>query len=497
MKYSILLLVCSTIIIAHNANAQWANSGSAIYNTNSGDVRISPNLNIYGGNNGSISSLGALRFGYSNGSGEGIASKRTAGGNQYGLDFYTNFTNRMSITNAGNVGIGTTAPGFPLSFPNKLGDKITLWGNSGAHYGFGIQNYLLQIHTNGLAADIAFGYGSSASFTENMRIKGNGNVGIGTNLPVRKLQVNGDARLTSDSGSVGYLEFFKEGGGPLQNDWRFDNAGDGLYVSSSTDDFNESYYIARFGKHSDPFKFTVYGSAFASGGTWQNSDLKLKRDINDFSNAIDIIKQLKPKTYFFKSGEYLPLNLPGTKQYGFIAQDLEKVLPSLVQSSEEPVSINAKGERKMEEIRSVNYTALIPLLTKAIQEQQQQIEKQQQQIDELKQIISALQKGQSVTVNTGGALSKINAVTTDVILEQNIPNPASNVTSIRYYIPVSSKNAQLIITDNSGKTIKQVTLSSGQGVVNIDASVLSSSTYNYALWIDGKLIVNKKMMVSR
>ncbi len=44
------------------------------------------------------------------GSGEGISSKRTAGGNQFGLDFYTGFNARLSIDSAGRVGIGTTAP---------------------------------------------------------------------------------------------------------------------------------------------------------------------------------------------------------------------------------------------------------------------------------------------------------------------------------------------------------------------------------------------------
>ena len=44
------------------------------------------------------------------GGGEGIASNRNAGVNTYGLDFYTNFQNRMAITNLGQVGIGTTSP---------------------------------------------------------------------------------------------------------------------------------------------------------------------------------------------------------------------------------------------------------------------------------------------------------------------------------------------------------------------------------------------------
>lgn len=47
-------------------------------------------------------------------SGEGIGSQRTTGTNQWGLDFYTNFTRKMVILNGGNVGIGTSSPAFKL-----------------------------------------------------------------------------------------------------------------------------------------------------------------------------------------------------------------------------------------------------------------------------------------------------------------------------------------------------------------------------------------------
>jgi hypothetical protein len=50
-----------------------------------------------------------LTFGADN-SGEGIASKRSAGGNQDGLDFYTDYLPALSIDNQGRVGIGTTTP---------------------------------------------------------------------------------------------------------------------------------------------------------------------------------------------------------------------------------------------------------------------------------------------------------------------------------------------------------------------------------------------------
>ena len=98
--------------------------------------------------------------------------------------------------NTGNVGLGVTAPGYPLTFASVLGDKISLWGNSGAHYGFGIQGNLLQIHSSASSADIAFGYGESTNLTETVRFKGNGNVGIGTNNPTQKLVVAGNIYAT-------------------------------------------------------------------------------------------------------------------------------------------------------------------------------------------------------------------------------------------------------------------------------------------------------------
>ena len=100
----------------------------------------------------------------------------------------------MQMISAQNVGIGTTAPRAPLSFPPILGEKIILWddGNPGMNnYGIGIQSGALQLHTYTLNDNIVFGYGSSSTLNERMRIINSGADG---------LVLNG--RLTLKNGTV-------------------------------------------------------------------------------------------------------------------------------------------------------------------------------------------------------------------------------------------------------------------------------------------------------
>jgi hypothetical protein len=82
---------------------------------------------------------------------------------------------------------------------------------------------------------------------------------------------------------------------------------------------------------------------------------------------------LRPVNYDKK----LALDNPTTvNENGFIAQELQKIMPELV----------SEGKDK-DKLLSVNYTAIIPVLTKAVQEQQAIIEKQQMQINELKALL--------------------------------------------------------------------------------------------------------------
>lgn len=71
-----------------------------------------------------------LHFG-SEGSGEGIASKRSATGNQYGIDFYTGYSKRMSLWSNGyfTIGLGDTSPTYQLQLGSNSAGKpgSTTW----------------------------------------------------------------------------------------------------------------------------------------------------------------------------------------------------------------------------------------------------------------------------------------------------------------------------------------------------------------------------------
>ncbi len=182
------------------------------------------------------------------------------------------------------------------------------------------------------------------------------------------------------------------------------------------------------------------GNVYVSGSVTEMSDVRVKDNIQELTGALAMITKLAPKTYNFK--EEYALNLPSGKQYGLIAQDLEKVLPTLVRDVEHPgkpivqvkktileqptssaspklqkrtddltdaslllleestepgsiIEIEEKeivGYEEDQTLKSVNYKALIPILVGAIKEQNEIVEQQQSQIAALQQDLNQLKK---------------------------------------------------------------------------------------------------------
>ena len=153
---------------------------------------------IYGTTDGGAGVLGAAN------SGSGVEGSSGSG---VGGKFSSN--TGLAIQANGNVLInGTTGTGkAPLAFSNANGNKLDIYyGSDTNRYGIGLQSGLMQLYSGTSVDNIAFGYGGSNSFTENMRIKGNGNVGIGTTNPTEKLEVNGkikagNLQLTNGAGT--------------------------------------------------------------------------------------------------------------------------------------------------------------------------------------------------------------------------------------------------------------------------------------------------------
>jgi hypothetical protein len=100
----------------------------------------------------------------------------------------------------------------------------------------------------------------------------------------------------------------------------------------------------------------VGGNVSAAAYTTR-SDYNLKDNIFDLKYGLNDVLKLQPVEYTYKSN--------GSKQLGFIAQDIGVILPEVV---------------SFEESMSVNYQAIIPILTKAIQEQNLLIKALEQRI---------------------------------------------------------------------------------------------------------------------
>ena len=260
-----------------------------------------------------------------------------------------------------------------------------------------------------------------------------------------------------------------------------------------------------------PGAASIYAGVFEgnvwTSGNYSASDKNLKKNIQDVGDAMSIINKLKPKNYEFRNdGKYASLHLPKGNHYGLIAQELEEVLPNLVANApqglgaltpapnvgnpmETSADVQQKETNEIPDIKGINYTELIPILIKGMQEQQAQIQEQQKQINDLQSLLQTITKqggqGRSTTLSANG------------YLKQNVPNPAKNTTAISYYLPEITAAAQIRITDVGGSVLKVYNVSKGEGQVNVNSSELPAGIYNYTLYVNNKKIDTKQMILTK
>lgn len=299
------------------------------------------------------------------------------------VNFNTNGLRRMAILEDGNIGINTSAPADKLHVLAEPGEGITV-SRSGAA-------------TVAIKADDPGSIGTTSNHhfrlitnnTVRVQVNKTGNVGIGTTSVTEKLQVNGAIRLGTTTGTnTGTIRYTgSDFEGRVGSSWMsLTNGGGGasVWTPSGTNAYYNSGNVG-IGTNSPAHKLQVNGDIGMTGEIIGVSDIRTKTGVLAIEDASAIINKLRPVHYQFAKNKFESLDLPEGKQYGFVAQEVEKILPELVS-----ISAETEVDGETSSLKGVNYIQMIPVLTQAMQEQHDVIQKQQDEINELKTLVRQL-----------------------------------------------------------------------------------------------------------
>ena len=318
----------------------WSENGSNIYHMN-GDVGLGMSNPLYKLDvQGDINSSSVYRL-----SGDIVLS--TPGSYSVFLGATAGLNTTSSYKN--------TFIGYASGRYNESGENNTYLG-----YKAGYKNINGQYN---LCIGDRAGYNSKSDYNVFLgyysgfdNVNGNHNTMIGVRA--------GENNLGDDNVFIGY-----DAGSDEQGSGRLyiDNTNTSTPLIWGNFDANQLVINGNSSNNSNNRTFFVSGTAGGNSGWYQQSDLTLKENIQTISHPLQKVKQLRGVTYEWKNN-----NLETGKQIGFIAQEVEKVIPEVVAN---------------EGIYSMQYGPLTALLVEAMKEQQQQIESLQTEVNNLKSII--------------------------------------------------------------------------------------------------------------
>jgi len=194
---------------------------------------------------------------------------------------------------------------------------------------------------------------TDANRSNAVTVRKNGNVGIGTTAPGELLHVIGKIRFAG-------LETLEDGGSN-----EIAARGD---LRPSVDDL---YDIG-----TPTFR---WDDIYATNGVIQTSDARLKTDIQNATSGLNDVLRLRPVTYKWRTSKDQETKL------GLLAQEVLQVVPQAVKTHdyEQTEEENPTIQKTELETLGINYSTLVPVLIKAIQEQQATIEQLQQRVNKL------------------------------------------------------------------------------------------------------------------
>jgi hypothetical protein len=343
----------------------------------------------------------------------------------------------VAVIRGNNAYSGATTPDY------------TWWGNDQTGFFHPAQNII----------------GFAINGAETMRLNGSGNLLIGSTTDLsNRLVLTG----TSNQG--------------VQSSWA-SHTGDYGYCQANhvNRSLTKAYAVLSSATGTEVENFVVFGSGAVWGLSYTSwSDKNLKENIDSLQDALKKIKQLKGVSYNFKPSAVGPGITK--KEIGLIAQDVETVIPEVVNTSD-------KG------IKGVMYQNLIPLLIEAIKEQDKKISDLQSDLNNCCNKKSS--ERTSGNTSAGNSLPNAESYTGDSYLKQNVPNPFNKETLIDYFVAERNASSSIIVFDMSGKLLKTFKLNgNGKGSITISGNEFSPGMYYYSLVINAKEVGTKKMILT-
>jgi hypothetical protein len=214
------------------------------------------------------------------------------------------------------------------------------------------------------------------------------------------------------------------------------------------------------------------------------SDKRQKENIREIKKPLDLIMSLKGVQYDLKkefayndtiiTDAILKDKLEKKRKdlFGFLAQDVEKVLPTVVNHDDST------------DIYTMDYDRIIPILVEAVKEQNKKIEELEEKIKD----------SQPAPKSAEGEMTPSNS---EALLGQNVPNPFNVNTTIEFYLPSTVQIANFYVYDLQGKQIKNMKVNEREhGNIVIHGSELMPGMYYYSLIADGKIIGTEKMVLT-
>lgn len=142
----------------------------------------------------------------------------------------------------------------------------------------------------------------------------------------------------------------------------------------------------------------LWNAVYAANGTIQTSDERYKKEVRDLNYGLEEVMQLRPVSYKWKEQQIGSTQIPVEMQerkLGLIAQEVQQVVPEVVEThtwlpegEENPEAFVRTENDKL----GMSYDELIPVMVKAMQEQQELIEKQNERITELERKLNTENK---------------------------------------------------------------------------------------------------------